>query len=320
MTNLLDKLLDGLIPTLDTFETLASILKTVLGEIKELGPDAVRVASGTVGKIVETMISLLSGNYISNLPIDVVLDLSESITNMMVKGADLGLADELAALYDTAQITLLESLTDTLPGQNGLYIENDKTKIRSQRKSPDEIRDASTDWANLPEFQILDSSSSTDIVMRADTFDIYTNTSSIGEIVSVNLFNSTSQTSLRRRIENTKKLPEQVQINNVDECEPILLVIQTTAFADPSSLIGTGGVPTNDTKVLFPECLSVPTIDPSSARGDEGSMVGTERHSGNKTLVSLVGTPPVPISELGSAKAVVCITSKIGSHSSTLLI
>jgi hypothetical protein len=274
MSKLLDRLLDGLVPTLDTLETLTTILKTVLREIKELGPDAVGIASGTAGKIVETMISLLSGSYISSFPLKFVHDLSESLTNMMVKGADLGLANELAALYDAAQITLLESLTDTLPGQNGFYVENNKSKIKSQRKSPDEISEVSTDWAALPELTALNDSSSTDVVMRADTFDIYTNTSSVGDVVTVNLFNSTLQTSfkgrreqMRRRQEQMRERPEQIQINEMNECEPILLVIQTTAFADPSSLIAAGGATANDTEVLFPECLSIPTTDPSSAGG-----------------------------------------------------
>jgi len=276
MSELLDKLLENLIPTLDTFKTLATILKTVVRDIEELGPDAVEIASGTVGKIVDAMISLLSGSYISNFPVPVVQDLSDSVTNMMVKGADLGLAEELEALYDAAQTTLLESLTDTLPGQNGFNSVDDQTKMKVQRKSPDEISEASTEYADLPEFPALDGSSSADTLMRADTFDIYTNTSSVGDIVSVNLFDSSLQATsrrlskgFRRRKEQIRRLAELVEIHNMDECEPILLVMQTTAFADRTDLIGTGVAPNviNGTEFEFPECLSVPTSDPSAAGG-----------------------------------------------------
>jgi len=275
MSKLLDILLDNLIPNLDTFMMLATILTTVVREIEELGPDAVEAASGTVGKIVAAMIYLLSGSYISNFPVPVVQDLSESVTKMMVKGSDLGLADELSALYDAAQTTLLESLTDTLPGQNGFDTGDEQTKIKAQRKSPDEISEASTEYADLPEFPALDGASSADTVMRADKFDIYTNTTSVGDVVSVNLFDSSSQTSsrriskgFRRQSGAVRRRADQVEITEMDECEPIILVMQTTAFADPDALIGTG-VPnvTNGTEFEFPECLSVPTSDPSSAGG-----------------------------------------------------
>merc|ERR1719233_1009147 len=119
MSDLLDILLDNLIPTIDTFKTLAAILGTVVRDIEELGAISVNTASGTSSKIIAAMITLLSGNYISNFPLEVVQDLSESVTNMMVKGAELGLDEELSELFGAAQTTLLESLTDTLPGQNG---------------------------------------------------------------------------------------------------------------------------------------------------------------------------------------------------------
>ena len=44
----------------------------------------------------------------------------------------------------------------------------------------------------------------------------------------------------------------------------------------------------------------------------DGPVVGTDRHSGNNISVSSVSDPPVSIIELGSAKEVVSMISKIG--------
>merc|ERR1719397_100567 len=128
------------------------MLKTVVRELDELGEDAVGKATGTASRIINAMITLLDGNLISNFPTSIVESLMDSCTNMMIKGADLGLADDLTALYDAAQTTLLESLTDTLPGQNGLQKKDDLTKINAQRRTPDEISETSTEYADLPNF------------------------------------------------------------------------------------------------------------------------------------------------------------------------
>jgi len=280
MSELLKSLLNNLIPTIDTFITLADMLKTVVREIEELGEDAVGDATETATQIIAEMITLLQGNLISNFPSTVVKSLMDSCTNMMVKGADLGLADDLSALFEAAQTTLLESLTDTLPGQNGFQKQDDLTEIHAQRKTPDEINDASTQFADLPTFPELDSISSADCVMRADTFDVYSNFTTVGDIVSINLYDSSEQADSRRRRKGyrrrryERRRSEVVEINGTDECEPIILVISTTAFADPSAILGEGTPNISNRTIKFPECISTPTSDPTALGKQEYSNDG----------------------------------------------
>jgi len=251
--------------------TLAQILNTVVREIDELEAEAVSIASKTAKKIVTAMISLLEVSVLSNFPASIVESLLDSCTNMMVKGSDLNIADDLKNLYDVAQTTLLESLTDTLPGQNGLQKEDEFTKINAQRRTPDEISEASTEFADLPNFPALDASSSADCVIRADTFDIYSNQTTVGDIVTVNLYDSSDQVYLNRRRRGfarrmeARRRSDVVKVNNTDKCEPIILVVSTTVFADPSTFLGDVGASNIlNSSIEFPECISTPTSDPST--------------------------------------------------------
>ena len=281
MSSTLDILLDNLVPTIDTFVTLAQMLNTVVREIDELEAEAVGIASGTAKNIVTAMISLLEVSVISNFPASIVENLLDSCTNMMIKGSDLNIADDLKNLYEVAQTTLLESLTDTLPGQNGLQKENDLTKINAQRRTPDEISEASTDFANLPYFPDLEGSSSADCVMRSDTFDIYSNQTTVGDIVTVNLYDSSDQVYSRRRRKGytrrikARRRSDVVKVHDMDKCEPIILVISTSAFADPSSFLGeTGASNISTSSVEFPECISTPTSDPTTVGEQEYNSEG----------------------------------------------
>ena len=119
MANVLETLRENLVPTVNTFVILIEMLRLVVREIEELSADSVGIGTETAKNIVAEMINLLSGSIISNFPIPVVENLIESITNMMIKGKTLALAGDLSELYDAAQTTLLERLTDTLPGQIG---------------------------------------------------------------------------------------------------------------------------------------------------------------------------------------------------------
>jgi len=301
MSEILDILLNSLIPTIDTFKTLAAILGTVVRDIEELGAISVNTAAGTSSKIIAAMITLLSGNYISNFPLEVVQDLSDSVTNMMVKGAELGLDEELSELFAAAQTTLLESLTDTLPGQNGFGTEDNNTKIKAQRKTPDLLKEVSTDYADLPSFSSsLGATDTTDCLMRADKFDVFSNKTSnettVGNVVSINLFDSSEQTSSRRLRkgyrrrgwEQMRRRTDPVEIVSIDECEPIIIVIQTTAFEDESALIGTSGAPnvTNGTMFEFPQCVSVPTSDPTAAGGSVWNTSGCTVIEWNSTTAT----------------------------------
>jgi hypothetical protein len=271
MAYILDTLLDNLVPTLDTFTTLVDILETVVSVVDELGEDSVSTATATTLKIIEALIEILAEDTIANFPTDVVSSLVKSSTNMMIKGTELDLTDELTELIDAAQTVLLESLTDTLPGQNGFEQEDTNTKSKAQRRTPDEIAEVSTEYADLPTFTSLNSSDtdSIDTILRSDTFNVY-NQSTEGDVVSVNLYNSTaSESERRRRTSGARRRStsdtDAIELSDIDECEPIILVIATTAFSDPTSYIGTSGAPnlTNST-IELPNCQAIPTSDPTA--------------------------------------------------------
>jgi hypothetical protein len=94
--------------------------------------------TGTTKELISDMKSVLSERVIRNLPVSVVDSLSDSITNLMIRGVDLSLSNDLVHLYQASQETLLESLKDSLPGQKAFHTADRNSKIKAQRMTPDE--------------------------------------------------------------------------------------------------------------------------------------------------------------------------------------